>query len=155
MPNEELRGRLRRSAPAVLRVALLVFGFMPLWVMAFRELPGLGVIARLGEAWFDVHCHRDPARSLVLGGAVLPVCTRCLGIYLGVGLGALALRPRLGVWALRIWVILAALLMLGDVLSELYGLRPAWAPLRMASGLLLAYPVGSALVWAARQSSGD
>jgi hypothetical protein len=29
-------------------------------------------------------------------------------------------------------------------------MRPAWAPLRLATGLLLAYPVGAAVVWALR-----
>jgi uncharacterized membrane protein len=89
-------------------------------------------------------------RSLVLGGEPLPVCTRCLGIYLGLGLGALLLRPRLRVGPFRIWLLVGALLMLADVGSELLGLRPAWAPLRLLSGLVLAYPVGSSLVWAAR-----
>ncbi len=41
--------------------------------------------------------------------------------------------------------------MLLDVLSEAFGFRAAWAPLRVLSGALLSYPVGVALVLAARQ----
>ena len=86
---------------------------------------------------------------------MLPVCFRCFGIYAGLGLGALVLRPRLGVWPLRIWVGLAALGMILDVASEHWGLRPEWGPLRLATGVLLAYPVGVALVWSARGEPTD
>ena len=113
-------------------------------------MPGLGGVASLLDRWFAFQCERDPARTLELGGALLPVCVRCLGIYLGLGLGALVLRPRLKVWPLRLWVGVASVLMLADVGSEYLGLRPAWAPLRLLTGLLLAYPVAGSLVWAAR-----
>jgi uncharacterized membrane protein len=139
----------RWLGPAV-RGALIVAGLLPLLVFALARVPGLGGVASFLDRWFAFQCERDPARTLYLGGAMLPVCVRCLGIYLGLGLGALLLRPRLGVWPLRIWVGVASVLMLADVGSEYLGLRPAWAPLRLTTGLLLAYPVGSSLVWAAR-----
>lgn len=39
-------------------------------------------------------CHQMSARSFHLEGAQLPVCARCLGLYVGASLGALA-------WAVR------------------------------------------------------
>jgi uncharacterized membrane protein len=132
------------------RAVLVITGCLPLVVFAAARVPGLGGMASLLDRWFAFQCERDPARTLHLGGVMLPVCVRCLGIYLGLGLGALVLWPRLKVWPLRLWVGAASLLMLADVGSEYLGLRPAWAPLRLVTGLLLAYPVGSSLVWAAR-----
>ena len=132
------------------RGALIVAGLLPVLVFALGRVPGLAGVARFLDGWFAFQCERDPARTLGLGGTMLPVCVRCLGIYLGLGLGALVLRPRLKVWPLRIWVGVASVLMLADVGSEFLGFRPAWAPLRLMTGILLAYPVGSSLVWAAR-----
>ena len=116
-------------------------------------MPGLSLIGDGFAAWFDFQCHREPERSLSFLGQVLPVCSRCLGIYLGLGLGALILRPKLRLWPLRIWVGTAALVMVLDVATELLGMRPEWAPLRLITGLLLAYPVGAAVVRAARGES--
>jgi uncharacterized membrane protein len=132
------------------RAALVITGSLPLLVFAAARVPGLDRSAGWLDTWFALQCERDPARTLELGGVMLPVCVRCLGIYLGLGLGALVLRPRLEVWPLRLWVGVASLLMLADVGSEYLGLRPAWAPLRLVTGLFLAYPVGNSLVWAAR-----
>jgi hypothetical protein len=43
-----------------------------------------------------------------------------------------------------------------DVWTEALEMRPSFAPLRLLSGLALAYPVGGALVWAARDwASGE
>ncbi len=133
----------------VVRALLVVVGvspFLPL-LATLATLPAVGAPF---EAWFEFQCHREASRSLTLFGHAMPVCSRCFGIYLGLGLGALFLRPRLDVWPLRIWVGFAALVMVLDVLTESMGMRPEWAPLRVATGILLSYPVGAALVWAAR-----
>lgn len=56
-------------------------------------------------------CHQDPARSLDLGGTTLPMCARCTGIYLFLGLclwaGLLAGRPS-GVLSLAVPAATAA-----------------------------------------------
>lgn len=133
----------------LVRALLLVVGVSPLLPGLFGVI-GLSPLSRPFDWWFEFQCHRESARSLSLAGHVLPVCSRCFGIYSGLGLGALLLRPRLDVWPLRIWVGLAALVMLLDVATELLGMRPEWAPLRVATGIFLSYPVGVSLVWAAR-----
>ncbi len=51
-------------------------------------------IARVVHDAFDPLCHQDPARSAWLFGAPLAVCWRCLGVYAGVALAALAWERR-------------------------------------------------------------
>jgi uncharacterized membrane protein len=143
-------GEWRAWVPRLTRIALVLVGVSPFLPRLFEGIPGLDAIGRAFESWFAFQCHREPLRSLELFGRVLPVCSRCFAIYAGLGLGALVLRPRLSAWPLRIWVAVAALAMVLDVWTEALEMRPSWAPMRLLSGLLLAYPVGGALVWAAR-----
>lgn len=132
------------------RVALVLVGLSPFFPPLLGDVPGLSWLAAGAESWFEYQCHRDPARSLHVVGWVLPVCVRCSGIYFGLGLGALILRPRLGAWPLRLWVGGAALVMILDVATETLGMRPEYAPLRLVTGMLLAYPVAAAIVWTLR-----
>jgi uncharacterized membrane protein len=134
----------------VVRALLVAVALLPFLPRLTRGIPGLSLLGELTQRWFGFQCQRDAARSLVFLGEALPVCARCSGIYLGFGLGALLLRPRLRPTWLRAWLLVASALMLLDVLSEAFGVRPAWAPLRVLSGVLLSYPVGAALVRAAR-----
>ena len=124
---------------------LSALALLPLLPVLAALVPGLAPVARLFGAWFDLHCERDPARTLMLGGVPLAGCARCSGIYFGLGLGAAVRRPRLSPRALRGWVLAAAALMLLDVELERRGLHGAWAQLRVLTGLLLAYPVGAGL----------
>jgi uncharacterized membrane protein len=50
-------------------------------------LGSAGQLAAASRLAFRPFCHQDPARSIALAGAVLPVCARCTGIYLGAWLG--------------------------------------------------------------------
>jgi len=140
----------RRGLARVVKVLLVLVGVGPFVPPLVTGIPGLELLGRALEGWFGLQCHRDPARSLSLLGHVLPVCARCLGIYAGLGLGGLVAWPRLRAAALRLWVFGAAAVMVLDVLTEALGLHPEWRAVRIASGVLLAYPVGAALVHAAR-----
>jgi uncharacterized membrane protein len=139
------RGWLR---PAAL-VALACLALLPLLPLLSRLAPPLEGVERAATVWFDLHCHRDPARTLHWLGVPLAVCTRCSGIYFGLGAGAVLRRPHLTPRALRFWVALAAALMIGDVLLEIYALHAPWSLLRLTTGALLGYPVGMALGHAA------
>ncbi len=138
--------RARRLLTWTLRLTLVLVGSGPLLVWALRDVPLVGGATALLDGWFQYQCHRDPSRSERWFGSFLPVCDRCLGIYLGMGLGALLDRPRLEVRWLQLWMGAAALAMVLDVASEAVGLRPPWAPLRLVTGLALAFPVGPALL---------
>jgi uncharacterized membrane protein len=132
------------------RVVLACVALAPFVPPLTNGIPGVEFIGWLLDQWFGYQCHREPDRSLHLWGAVLPVCMRCLGIYLGLGLGAVVLRPRLSVVALRVWVAAAALLMIADVAAYWIGLHHGWTASRLITGVALSYPVGIALVQAAR-----
>jgi uncharacterized membrane protein len=134
----------------IARVLLVVIGVGPFLPILLGGIPVLHTIGDLFERWFEFQCHREIARSFSIFGHVMPVCTRCFGIYAGLGLGALILRPRLAVWPLRIWVGVAAAAMVLDVATETLNMRPPSSIFRLITGLALAYPVGAAVVWAAR-----
>ena len=129
-----------RWLAAGVRAVLVMLGLAPfLPPLLERAAPG---IAALLDAWFHFQCERDPARLLSVGA----VCARCLGLYVGLGAGALVARPRLRAARLERWLIVAAFAMLVDVGSEWLGWRPAWAGVRLATGLGLGYPAGVAVV---------
>ncbi len=143
--------RTARQTPLAtgLRVTLAFVAVAPFVPLLTAGVPGLELVGWLLDQWFAYQCHREAGRSLHLWGAVLPVCMRCFGIYLGLGLGAVVLRPRLSVVALRVWVAAAALMMIADVAAYWIGLQSGWAATRLITGLALSYPVGIALVQAA------
>ena len=83
---------------------------------------------------FAVVCHQRPERSFWIFGAETAVCSRCLGIYLGVAVGLLFRTSRR--IALRL-LIAAAALNLFDAMTELAGWHGNWQVIRFAFGLLL------------------
>ena len=62
---------------------------------------------------FSHLCHQDPHRSLSLAGVFLPVCSRCLALYLGGFLGVLSAPLARGHAA---WLLGHRALLLGPVL---------------------------------------
>lgn len=146
-----------RGAALAVRLLLVAVGFapfVPALAAHFTALRGLG---RALDAWFAFQCERDSARMLGVGA----VCARCLGLYVGLGLGALIGRPRLATPRLELWLAGAALAMGADVATEALGWRAPWALLRFATGLALAYAAGVIVVaWlsgasAARSASNE
>ena len=95
-----------------------------------------------------VVCHQLPERSLWIAGAPLPICARCTGIY-GGALLALLLRGMLRhrwrqSWR-RSWLLWAIVIVALDWSSEAFGLRPAWAPLRVLTGAFLGWSAAPAV----------
>jgi uncharacterized membrane protein len=120
------------------RAVLVVVGLLPFLPALLGGLPGLAVLGRWIDGWLEFQCGRDPERMLGVGAA----CARCLGIYGGLGLGALLLYPRVPAATLFRFVLAGLVLIALDVGSEALLDRPAWAPLRVATGLAFAYPAG-------------
>jgi uncharacterized membrane protein len=59
------------------------------WASLLVAAPALPIpLAAFLYVFASVICHQIPARSFHLDGAQLPVCARCLGIYLGAAAGA-------------------------------------------------------------------
>jgi hypothetical protein len=122
----------------IVRAVLVLVGLLPFLPGLFEGTPGLAVLGGFIDAWLELQCGRDPDRMLAVGAA----CARCLGIYGGLGLGALVARPRLPVTTLLRFALGGLALLALDVGSETLLGRAAWAPLRLATGLAFAYPVG-------------
>jgi uncharacterized membrane protein len=118
------------------RVVLVLVGLIPFLPGLFERVPGLTMLGHWIDAWLELQCGRDPTRMLGVGAA----CARCLGIYAGLGLGAILARPRLPIGTLLGLTLGGLALLALDVGSEALLGRPAWAPLRVATGLAFAYP---------------
>ncbi len=93
--------------------------------------PVLGLALRRG---FALVCHQRPDRSLVLLGGTVAVCARCLGIYLGVALGALVRVAHQ--FAMRLFLAVGVINLI-DWLAELSGLHGNWMFARFAVGFAL------------------
>ena len=98
-------------------------------------------------------CHQRPERSFHVSGAKLPVCARCLGLYLGASVGVIGwmliaglggrAAPRSARWSsqVRTLVAIAAGPTLVSVATAWLGL---WDP-GNAIRALLALPLGAAM----------
>jgi uncharacterized membrane protein len=100
-----------------------------------------GAATALDAVWVPL-CHRIPERCLVLFGTTMPVCSRCLGLIVGLGAGIAIARPLLQPRTLVLVVGLAALFLGAEVATQELGWHPVFHPTRLLSGLLLAYPIG-------------
>ncbi len=123
----------RREARTLARVVLACLGLAPFVAPVLARLSALDGLVTAVDGWFSFQCERDPVRMLAFGA----VCARCLGIYAGMALGALGVGRKLGARWLERTLVFAGLAMLADVASEVLGWRPAWAPLRIGTGVLL------------------
>ncbi len=114
-------------------------------------------------------CHRIPERSFVIGGRHLPLCARCMGIYLGVWgnlivmtllkRGRSAELPRPAILAvLMMFVVLMGIDGLNSYMTFFPGAPHLYEPrneLRLFSGMLhgvtlssLVYPLLNQTLWA-------
>jgi uncharacterized membrane protein len=118
----------------MLRVALLVVGALPfvVWVSSFTPLWSVGALV---DPLFALHCHRDPSRTLEFFGRRLPVCARCTGIYAGIVLGALMSPPLESRRFLSRAAVVAATLLVADVVTESLAWRVPSLPIRFVTGL--------------------
>lgn len=136
------------------RAALVVIAALPLlsWAAAHAQVDN-ALFGAL-RSWFDLQCHNALSRSFAWLATPLPVCARCLGIYLGLGAAGLTARGQARWSVLALALTAGAAAMVGDVLTEGWGLRPAFAPLRLLTGAAFAFPAGAALIRIAREGQG-
>lgn len=123
----------------LLRAALFAGGASPFALTLARAALPLGVVGEWLHALFGVVCHQRAERSLALLSVLMPVCSRCAGVFAGVGLGAAFARPRLGLPAARLLFAASGLAMLADVLTQELGLHAPWHVGRLATGVLVGY----------------
>jgi uncharacterized membrane protein len=96
-----------------------------------HSIPMLGFPLQRG---FALVCHQQPERSFILFGGSIAVCARCLGIYLGAGMGLLLRVPRPIAWR---WLIAAVVINALDWLAEIAGMHGNWMFTRFALGFTL------------------
>jgi uncharacterized membrane protein len=141
--------------PRIARAILIAAGVLPWLVAPARAWLPLGRAGEALDQLFIPMCHRLPARTLLIAGVAMPLCSRCAGIFAGVAIGAILVRPR---WPLRRWAIpfaIACALMLLDVATQDAGLHPVWHLTRLATGALFGYAVGAACTFAVREAAAD
>lgn len=127
----------------LLRVAGAALALLP-FLPPLLTLAGKVALAERIDGWFLGFCHRLPERSLHIGGELMPLCSRCLGITAGAGLGLLLGWPYYGLRALRISVSVAAALLFVELTTQDLGWHPVFHPTRLLTGFLVAYPLGAA-----------
>ena len=127
----------------LLRVSGALLALLP-FLPPLLTLTGKVALAERIDGWFLGFCHRLPERSLHLGGELMPLCSRCLGITTGAGLGLLLGWPYYGLRALRISVSVAAALLFIELTTQDLGWHPVFHPSRLLTGFLVAYPLGAA-----------
>lgn len=125
------RARLEAAA----RIGLVVVGLSPFLVPFARQVLSSESGARL-DAIFKIVCHRNPARTLALAGVLMPICSRCAGIFAGFVTGGLVPRPAWSVRACLLWGFVASVIMVADVLTQDAGLHPVLHPVRLLTGVL-------------------
>ena len=119
---------------AVVLPGLLVSVEAIAWSLGHPLLPAI-------EAVTGDWCHHDPARTLSVGQALLPVCSRCTGLYAGLALGPAigAFLPWQGKVLLRVVGLALIPLAVGllAAFAEALGLLSTANPTRLFLGLCL------------------
>lgn len=81
-------------------IALLAVVLATAWIALLVSAPLLpGGAGAILYGLGSLICHQIPERSFYLAGFQLPVCARCLGIYVGAACGAAFVLMRLGALA--------------------------------------------------------
>jgi uncharacterized membrane protein len=128
---------------AVVRLSGLLLALSPFLPPIFDHYGMTSLAALLDTPWVGM-CHRMPERSLFMYGEPMPLCTRCLGLVVGLGLGMLVAWPPLTLRALRISFGLGCAFLFLELTTQDLGWHPVFHPTRILSGLLVAFPVGAA-----------
>ncbi|WP_433930241.1 DUF2085 domain-containing protein [Sorangium cellulosum] len=149
----QARGRSKApepaGAPSLLRAArgaLVLLGALPWCIPLARSRLPLGELGAALDRLFVPMCHRVPERSLAIEGVLMPLCSRCAGIFAGVAAGAAIARPRLAMTAWRPILVAISAMMVVDVATQDLGLRPVWHATRLATGLAFGYAVAAAFL---------
>lgn len=122
------------------RALFVLAGTLPWIVPIVRARWLTGSSGDALDAVFVTLCHRIPERTIAIAGVVMPVCSRCAGLYGGIALGAIAVWPAsLLKRHLRAALIASAAPMVIDVITQDVGLHAPWHPIRIATGALFGY----------------
>jgi len=129
------------------RIAAPVFAAIPLAILGASMLCTWAIAHGAPMWWrlaFRFFCHGLPSRCLTLWSVPMPICARCVAIYVGLFLGLLSffLLPWLRERVMRTVMYVAAVPMAIDGISQAMRLRESTNPLRMATGLVAGLAFG-------------
>jgi uncharacterized membrane protein len=130
----------QHTARIALAIAILAWPVLP----PVLHWLGLHVVAAALEWPWAQTCHRLPDRTMHLLGQPMPMCSRCAGLDVGFGLGLAVAAPYRGPKLMWGWIVAATVLLLLEMITQERGLHPIWHVTRLATGALLAYPIGVA-----------
>ena len=103
---------------------------------------------------FTPVCHLKPERTLALAGVLMPLCSRCAGIFAGFVTAGLLPEPRFRVLACLGYGFLASVLMVVDVVTQDLGMHPVWHPMRLATGVVWGHVCALGILAIARDHLG-
>lgn len=97
------------------------------------------------QAFFNL-CHQDPARSFWINGQPMAVCSRCLGIYAGFGLGWFLLPlyhkvDIVGQGSFKKVALIIAVINIFDIVGNILGFWENTLVSRLALGYMLGISV--------------
>jgi uncharacterized membrane protein len=122
------------------RIAAPVFAAIPLAILSASVLCTWAIAHGASMAWrlaFRFFCHGIPSRCLTLWSVPMPICARCVAIYVGLFLGLVSFfaLPWLDEKVMRMAMFVLATPMAIDGISQATRLRESTNPLRMGTGL--------------------
>jgi uncharacterized membrane protein len=125
----------------VLRIVGVIVALSPLLATLGKRVvsPGVG---ELIYAIFSPVCHNRQARTLELMGVLMPLCSRCFGIFIGFGTAGVFPYPRWGIRASLGYGFVVSVLMVVDVVVQDIGLHPIWHSMRILTGAMWGHVCG-------------
>lgn len=132
------------------RIVLAVLAPVPALILSASALCSWAIAGGATERWrlaFRLLCHGIEARCLELFGVPMPICARCVAIYVGLlaGLAAFVVFPFIREKVLRPVAFLAVMPLAIDGLTQLAGWRESTNLLRISTGLIAGLAFG---MWA-------
>jgi uncharacterized membrane protein len=126
------------------RIAAVALIAIPVVILSLAVLVTYAEAHGASHLWampFRLICHGIAHRCLFLFGTRMPICSRCVGIYLGLlaGIVTFALMPWMRERYLRVAAIVTAGVMFIDGFTQLLRLRESTNPLRLATGFPFAF----------------
>jgi uncharacterized membrane protein len=122
------------------KIVLGVIAAIPVAILSASAFCAWAIAHGASMRWrllFRLMCHGIPARCLMLFGVPMPICARCVGVYVGLlmGLAAFRLLPAIEERVMRVAAFIAVTPLAIDGLTQLARLRESTNPLRLATGI--------------------